>query len=187
MTLKFLFTTSISIFFSKFTQILKYNFDADAIAIGSTTSYMNGLVFACPLLVDNMMEKYELNKFSLMQKSLCTLLLSSILACYAPIFPFYLLMCIPLILSRCYLNVIWGELFTTRKNEALNKVNELTSLVAGLIIPIIFGIICNQIGHHAVVLFSVVPILLSFFVFFKRTIWSIATDDSTNDLKNKDE
>lgn len=187
-TLKFLFTSSISIFFSKFTQILNYNFAADAIAIGCATSYMNGLGFVCPFLTENIKEKYELTKFSLIQKAFITLLLSLLFACYAPTFSLYLFFCIPLILSRCYLGNIWVALFATRKNPTLNRINESIGIMAGLTIPILFGIVCNQIGHHAVVLFSVAPVVFSLFVLYKRTIWDIVSnDESGENPKNKDD
>lgn len=183
-SLKFFFTSSISIFFSKFTQILKYNFDSDAVAIGSTTSYMNGLAFAGSYLISDFIAKSESSKLSLMPHSLSLLLISLLSACYAPTFPLYLIICVPMIFSRCYLNSTWAILFTSRKNEALKNVNESVGIIAGLIVPIFFGITCDQIGHHAVVLFSVVPILLSLFVFNQRLISSGHSQES---LKSKDE
>lgn len=187
-SLKFLFTSSSSIFFSKFTQILQNNFHAKAADIGITAAYMNALFFACPYVVDNIREKVELKEFSLINHSLCTLLISLILACYAPAYSFYLFICIPLILSRCYLNKIWSSLFASRKNQALNRINNAVGIAPSFVVPVLFGVICDQIGVHAVVLFSVVPIIFSLFIFYKRTFPEIlAYHDNENGVKNKDE
>lgn len=185
--LKFLFTSSISIFFSKFTQILQHNFSADAITIGITSSYMNGLIFAGPYLIDNVIDKGGLSKkLDLTQYSLCVLVMSVLLACYAPFYSFYLLMCIPLTLARCYLNTIWVKLFGSRKNEALERINASLGIISGLIIPVLFGITCDQIGHHAVILYSVIPLVFSLLVYYKRTVIFAAKDkrEDTN-VKNK--
>lgn len=186
--LKFLFTTSVTIFFSKFTQILKYNYDFDAVAIGTTSSYQNGLAFACPFAVDFIKDKYETEKFSLLSPALLTLLASLLCACYAPITCIYLLFCIPMIVARCYLSYVWPHLFATRKNNALNKLNGPIGVCTGLTIPILFGIVCNHIEHHAVILFSVVPVMLSLLILFKSPTWMYnALNEENDDGKNKDE
>lgn len=186
--LKFSFLSSITIFFTKFTQILKYNFNSDPVAIGCTTAYMNALVFACPYLVDSMREKFETSKFSMLEYSLSALFVSLLSACYAPSFLFYLGICFPLILSRCYLNNIWGALFAFRQNESLNEVNKSIGLVVGLIIPIFFGIVCNQIEHHAVVLFSVTPGMLSLLIYYIFTVHNVRVmNGKAEGSKNKDE
>lgn len=186
-SLKFLFVSSISIFFSKFTQILQKNFNSNAIILGVTGSYMTGLIFAGPYAVNNIKEMSAMKEYLLTIYSFFILLVSLIFACYAPFFPFYLLMCILIALSRCYLNSIWGSLFASRKNEALAKSNEYVGIVSGCTIPIVFGVICDLIGHHAVILFSVLPIIFSLLIFYKGINWGNGLNDEKEDLKDKDE
>lgn len=186
-TLKFLFVSSISIFFTKFTQIMQNNFKSDAVVIGYTSSYMNGLLFTSPYLVKNIREATQVKEYLFTSYAFCTLLFSLICICYAPVFPLYLLLCIPLIFSRCYLNTFWRSLFASRKNEALFKTNEYIGIIAGCTIPIVFGIICDLIGYHAVILFSVLPIMFSILIFHKCTKWEIIITDEKENLQKKDE
>lgn len=185
-TLKFLFASSVLVFFSKFTFLMKYNYNADALVIGTTGAYMNALVFACTYILDNFREDA---KFSHMQNALITLLMSLTFACYAPFFVSYLLICIPLILCRCYLNSNWVTLFALRKNQALSNVNESIGIIAGLTTPIAFGIVCDLIEHHAVVWFTVFPIFFSLFIFSQHTKWRISeqVDNTQENVKDKDE
>lgn len=181
--LKYLFTTSISVFFSKFTQILKYNLNSDDVVIGYTTSYMNGLAFAATYIVALIRDKFPKEKVLLTQISLLTLLISLIIACFAPIYCFYALACIPMIISRSYLNMVWKELYALRKNMALSEINEAVSIAAGLTIPLIFGVTCNEIGHYAVIFYSLVPIGSSLFIFNKYTSCYEQVEDGKD--KNK--
>jgi len=57
--LKYLFASSVMIFFSKFTQILKYNYNGDSIMMGYTASYINTLVFAATYYVALIKPKTE--------------------------------------------------------------------------------------------------------------------------------
>lgn len=186
--LKFLFTSSISIFFSKFTQILQHNFSADAVIIGITSSYMNGLVFAGPYLLEKIIDKISNPKMDLVHYSLCALLISILLACYSPFYSFYLLICIPLIFARCYLNTIWAKLFSSRKNEPLERINTSLGIISGIIIPVLFGITCDQIGHHAVIFYSAMPLVFSLLIYYKRTImFSADNERRETNSKNKNE
>lgn len=181
--LKFLFTTSVSVFFTKFTQILKYNLDSDSIDIGYITSYMNGLAFAAVFIVKIIRQKFHIERILMIKIALLNLLISVIIACYAPCYTLYNLACIPMVISRSYLNTIWKELYATRKNDALNEINEATGVTAGLTVPLLFGITCNNIGHYAVILYSTIPIGASLYIINKHTSQYEEIEDDSN--KNK--
>ncbi|XP_050509693.1 major facilitator superfamily domain-containing protein 9-like isoform X2 [Diabrotica virgifera virgifera] len=162
MTIKYCFSASTSIFFSKFTQILKHNYESDSVAIGYTTSYMNALMFIGIYCSERLKKKLtNIPPNLLLNYSFAVLLISSLLACYSPAYVLYALLCIPVVLSRTLIFDLWEDILTERNNNDLKKTNESISVGAGLTVPIMFGVVCNQIGHHAVVLFSVLPLVAS--------------------------
>lgn len=170
LALKYLFSASVNIFFTKFTQILKYNFDSSSIIIGYTTAYMNALTFAATYCLQMCKVKHPADTLMFIKISFITFLLSLLIACFSPTYYIYSAICIPMIFSRNYINVIWSDLFHARKNSALDRLNGNTGIAAGLTIPILFGVTCNHIGHYAVILFSVLPIIASIYIYEKRTI-----------------
>ncbi|KAJ8948387.1 hypothetical protein NQ314_008427 [Rhamnusium bicolor] len=168
--IKYLYISSITIFFSKFTQILKHNFDATPFVIGYTSSYMSSLTFAGTYFATNI--KDHISNYSVLTLTEYALVVAGttqLLACYSPVYNLYAIMCIPIIFSTSFINSMWKDLFSIRGNESLKKVNSSVGILSGLTIPLIFGIVCNTIGHHAVIIFSVIPIIVSLFVINKYT------------------
>lgn len=185
--LKYLFSVSVNIFFTKFTQILKHNFDSSSMVIGYTTSYMNGLTFAATFFLQSFRIKRTSDILLFIKVSLITLLLSFGIACYSPSYYIYSLVCIPMTFSRNFINLRWGDLFEARKNPALSRLNENIGIAAGLTIPILFGIICNYIGHYAVILFSLLPLVASIYIYEKYTIPFDKPTEEEETIKNKDD
>ncbi|XP_057669402.1 uncharacterized protein LOC130901812 [Diorhabda carinulata] len=164
-SMKYMFTASTTIFFSKFTQILKYNFQADSVAIGYTTSYMNALMFIGIYLCNKFKSKMsQVPIILIINGGFIVLLVCTFLACYSPVYSIYAALCIPIVLARTLILDYWEDLVNDRKNTDLKVLGNSISIGAGLTVPIAFGILCNQIGHHAVIIFSVLPLVGSLII-----------------------
>lgn len=164
-SMKYMFTASTTIFFSKFPQILKHNYNADSVAIGYTTSYMNALMFIGIYLCNKFKSKMsELPLVLIINCGFVVVMICSLLACYSPVYSIYAALCIPIVLTRTLILDFWEDLVADRKNHDLKILGNSISIGAGLTVPIAFGILCNQIGHHAVIIFSVLPLVGSLIV-----------------------
>lgn len=183
--LKYLFASSLMIFFSKFTLILKHNYNASSVTMGYTGSYINALVFATTYYVfitKNITDRYPIIFLSEMSFFLLSVLM--LLACYAPYYELYMLLLIPVTLVRTYILTLWRELFYERKNDNLMKLNNSSSVVAGLSTPLIFGVVCDKIAHHAVILFSCVPIFLCWGIVRKYSRFLEIGDEKEDNKKD---
>ncbi|CAG9769410.1 unnamed protein product [Ceutorhynchus assimilis] len=179
--LKYLFAASVMIFFSKFTQILKHNYYSGSITMGHIGSYINCLVFASTFLVGEL--KTTIQKCPLIFVSEISFLLIAILmilACYAPYLELYMLLLIPIIILRSFIMTLWKELFAERKSESLITLNSSASILAGLTVPLMFGLICNQIAYRAVILFSFVPMILCWVIIKWHSKFIIISNDEAD-------
>ncbi|XP_066248795.1 major facilitator superfamily domain-containing protein 9-like [Euwallacea similis] len=165
LVVKYLFAGSVIIFFAKFTQILKHNFHSSNIVIGYTTAYINALIFAITYYADTfkIQEKFSVQFIS--ETSFLLLSILMLLACYAPYYEVYMVLLALVIVLRTLVFSLWKDLFFERKNASLSKLNSAASVAAGLSIPLFFGIVCNQIAHNAVILFSWVPMFICWLIF----------------------
>lgn len=187
--LKYLFTGSIFVFFSKFVPILKHNFGSSNIVVGYTGAYINAAVFAASYYVTFL--KPQLNHYSLhflIETSFLLIAVLMLLACYAPYYELFMLLLILVIFLRTFITTLWGDLFSERKNSSLTKLNAQSSLAAGFSIPILFGIVCNAIAHNAVILFSCLPMFLCWLIvrFYTKHVSVVKESQSTTQTNKKD-
>ncbi|KAG5877557.1 hypothetical protein JTB14_023330 [Gonioctena quinquepunctata] len=183
--LKFMYISSVTIFFTKFPQILKYNFNSDAAVIGYTTSFFNTVVFIADHFKVTLKDKYEhIPTIYLIHQALLISFFSFLVACYIPYYTIFAIACIPVIVAKSFINTTWNELYSGRRNDSLNGLNDHVGIAVGLTVPILFGITCNSIHHHAVISFSLVPMLLSLYIL--NTYTCIFTVAEVRD-KSKDE
>ncbi|VEN43700.1 unnamed protein product [Callosobruchus maculatus] len=172
LTVKFLYTTSTIVFFSKFTQLLKKNMGCGSKSIGVTVSYMNAITFVTPSILRFM--KANLQYDSLQNCfffSFAILATSTMIACVTSLYSVYLLACIPIIVCRKYIQTTWTEMFACRGNRYLKPVIRQIGIIAGLVIPIAFGILCNYIHAKAVVAFSSIPPLICLMIIKSYSIY----------------
>lgn len=163
--MKYLFSSSVMIFFSKFSQILKHNYAASSMRIGYTASYINILVFSATYLTTVIKSKtQEYPEVFLSEIAFFFETIFLLFACYAPYYEMFVILLIPIIVIRSFLTDLWKELFSERKDNNLIKLNQSASIVAGLTTPVLFGFTCNVFAKEAVVLFSCVPILLCWII-----------------------
>lgn len=170
MAIKFLFVSSIMIFYGKFSQILNNNFSSSSLAVGCTYAYMNGLTFAGSYFTIIVKARYApFSPVLLIDSCFKLLWVCLLIACYSPIYLLYIIVCAPIVFLTTFIDSIWKELFGMRNNDSLDRLNEPLKIVAGVITPIVFGILCNKTGHHAVIIFSAIPILASVYIINKYT------------------
>ncbi|XP_023026479.2 major facilitator superfamily domain-containing protein 9 isoform X1 [Leptinotarsa decemlineata] len=186
LALKYLYISSVTIFFAKFPQILIYNFNADASVVGYTTSYMNAVTYIATYLAVTLKNKYEHVPMSiLIYQGLLITFCSLLAACYAPVYTVFALACIPIIFARNYINTVWEKLYSNRKNNSLNALNDCVGLAAGLSMPLLFGVVCNIIRHNAVIIFSVIPIMISLYIFNTYTCKIKSLEEDADKTKNE--
>ncbi|XP_019770157.2 major facilitator superfamily domain-containing protein 9 [Dendroctonus ponderosae] len=179
--LKYLFASSIITFLSKFTQILKHNFNSSNVTIGYTLAYINIMVFSATYLVPVAIK--NINKFSLVsinELSFISIGFLIVAACYAPYYKLFMFLLIPIIILRTLLLNIFKELFSQRKNQSLAKLNNAASGLAGLTAPLFFGIICNHAEHNTVILFSCIPMFMCFAILRYYTRFITTTEVNSN-------
>lgn len=97
---------------------------------------------------------------------------SCLLLSSAPTFQFYLLFLIPMSLVRPLMDTTWTELLISKTNEnekgvVMGTFESLMSL-AGLIVPLLSGIITDVWGGNAPALVSAVPAIIS--IYFAKDI-----------------
>lgn len=171
--LKYLFTGSIFVFFSKFVPILKHNFSSSNIIVGYTGAYINAAVFAASYYVAFLKPQLNYPLHFLIETSFLLIAVLMLLACYAPYYELFMLLLVLVIFVRTFITTLWQGLFSERKNSSLTKLNAQSSLAAGFSIPILFGIVCNAIAHNAVIIFSCLPMFLCWIIirfYTKRAI-----------------
>lgn len=181
--LRYLFAGSVIIFFSKFTQILKYNYHASSITMGYTGAYINAAVFVATYYIaiaKSTTQKYPMAIVT--EISFLSIGILMLLACYAPYYELYMLLLLPVIVLRSFIITLWKDLFSERKDEFLVKLNSSVGILAGLTIPLLFGTLCNQIAHNAVILFSCAPMFVCWAILkwrsrFLKLDEDVATDD----------
>ncbi|CAH1965392.1 unnamed protein product [Acanthoscelides obtectus] len=169
---KFLYTASTIVFFSKFTQLLKNNMGCNSKIIGATVSYMNAVTFTAPHITRFLKENLHYDSLqNLFFFSFTVLAASTLLACVTTSYYLYLLACIPIIICRRYIQSMWTEMFACRGNRYLKPIIREVGIVAGLVIPIAFGILCNYIHVQAVMAFSSIPPLICLFIIKTYSIY----------------
>lgn len=170
MAIKFLYVSSVMIFYGKFSQILKNNFNSSPFAVGCTYAYMNSLTFTSSYFATVVKDRYTpFSPIILAERSFKLLGACLLVTCYSPTYILYMIMCAPVVFLNTFIDCIWEELLTTRNEDSLSKLNQNIKIAAGLTTPIIFGVFCNMIGHHAVIIFSVIPVIMSIYIINKYT------------------
>lgn len=163
LVLQYLFSASVIIFSTKYSPVLKHNYNTNHTEIGLVTAYMNIVIFAGIEACHDLMERAKASRYSptLIINAMCSILFtSSILALYSPVLGLFCLMCIPVTFSRIMVVDTWNAFITERGNPNLTKASESANILAGLTVPLIFGVVANRIGHRAVIIFSIFPVLL---------------------------
>lgn len=186
--LKYLFTGSIFVFFSKFVPILKHNFGSSNIVVGYTTAYINAAGFAASHYVAFLKPQLNYSLHVLIERSFLFIGILMLLACYAPYYELFMLSLILVIFVRTFISTLWGGLFSERKNSSLTKLNAQSSLAAGFSIPILFGIVCNAIAHNAVILFSCLPMFVCWIIirFYTKRVIIVKERQSAAQTDKKD-
>ncbi|XP_076253860.1 major facilitator superfamily domain-containing protein 9-like [Rhynchophorus ferrugineus] len=159
--MRYCFASSITVFFSKFSLIIKSNYEVSNVTVGYTTAYINILVFSAAYfttLTKPILKSYSEIFLSELIFFLLTVL--TLLTCFAPYYALFMVLLVPIILLRMILMDLWKDLFKGRQNVYLTKLNQSASVFAGLTTPVVFGIICNRMAKDAVILFSCVPLLI---------------------------
>nr|CAI5853360.1 unnamed protein product [Callosobruchus analis] len=132
LVVKFLYTTCTIVFFSKFTQLLKKNMGCSSTVIGATVSYMNAITFVTPHVLRFVRENLQYDSLqNCFFFSFAILAVSTMMACVTSKYLVYLLVCIPIIMCRRYIQAMWTEMFACRGNRFLKPVIREIGIIAG--------------------------------------------------------
>lgn len=167
--MKFLFYTSMSVFFTRYSHILGNNFSSDTTTAGIIIAYTNALLFASTYMAT---QSKPSTYFA--EPVFLILILSVIFVCFSSSYLLYLIGCIPLVFCRCYINLIWKDLLSERKNDTLVELNNTVGILSDLTVPLLFGIMCDFIGFGAILLFTNVPLLMSYVILKKYSYRPLA-------------
>lgn len=171
---KFLTECSFQMFHSTF-ALLPENFNLSRKAMGYTLSFFGFLMVLCNILMAKIKERvYSDDKdgSKRVYHGLYFLTGSLILLSSAPTFAFYLLFLIPMSIVRPLMDATWTELLISKTNETekgvvMGTFESLMSL-AGLITPLLSGVIADLWGGNAPGVFAAVPVLIS--IYFAQDI-----------------
>ncbi|KAK4884143.1 hypothetical protein RN001_000414 [Aquatica leii] len=160
---KFLHSASATVFFMKFSMMLKIHFQLSAAIIGCMYAYQGSLTFLATFIVAflNNMENKDTRVISLF-----ALAISLMGLCFGATLESYLIWYIPMIIVHTFLNSIWKKIFKQTSNENYNieGAEDGVGEVASIITPVIFGVFCDLYGLYALKAFVIIPILLSIFI-----------------------
>ncbi|KAF5307456.1 hypothetical protein FQR65_LT06811 [Abscondita terminalis] len=135
--LKFLHSVSATTFFMKFSMMLKLHFQLPSTVIGCTYAYQGSLTFLAPFLTAFM--NWNSVLFVLVY---------------------------PMIVSHSFLNTAWKKMGKERSSDgySIEGADDSVGEVASIVIPVIFGVVCDLYGLKAFKAFVIVPILLNIFI-----------------------
>ncbi|KAF2882246.1 hypothetical protein ILUMI_23914 [Ignelater luminosus] len=161
--LRSLYHISITVFFIKFSMLLKLHYSASATIVGYTYGYQSILTFLSLFVVAFIKQKSSTDFFI---SSLFAVTLGFFGLCYASTYDNYLIIFIPTVITHTLINGNWKQLFKLRstKEHNIEAAEETVAKIVGIITPIIFGIFCDLYGHYALKAFVILPLIFDIFV-----------------------
>lgn len=161
--LKFLHSVTATVFFMKFSMLLKVHYKLPSAIIGCTYSYQGSLTFLAPFIIP-FINISKSNSATIMSLFIVTAGFMGL--CFAKTYDWYLISFIPMILAHTLLNAIWKKVFAERstKDYEIEGVQDGIGDIASIITPFIFGIFCDLYGVHALQSFTIIPMLLSILI-----------------------
>lgn len=159
LALKYFYNVSVSVFFIKFSLLLKVHYRACPTKIGYTYAYQSILTFLSHLFVSSVKNKFNPNLVT----SLFAVATGLMGLCFAPSYDIYLVSYFLMILAHSFINSNWKELFKLRSEEKYNIENAEDAIgkISSIMTPIIFGVFCDLYGHYALKTFVILPLILN--------------------------
>lgn len=161
--LKFLHSVSATVYFMKFSMLLKVRYNLSSAIIGCTYSYQGSLTFLAPFIIP-FVNISKSNSATIMSMFIATASLMGL--CFAKTYDWYLISFIPMILAHTVLNAIWKKAFAERssKDYEIEGVQDGIADIASILTPFIFGVFCDLYGVYALQSFTIIPMLLSILI-----------------------
>ncbi|KRT83929.1 membrane transporter [Oryctes borbonicus] len=158
--MKIYVTISVTVFFMKFSLLLKFLYNKGNIAIGYTYAYQSLLLFLTTLLVPLSEKVYEGQNIKRLSHSLSLLTISIANICYAPTYPMYLICFIPLSLAKSIFDSTFQNITNNNSFNDLSKGLDTITTLTSIGIPLVFGYFCDFYMHNAVKVFSIIPLVV---------------------------
>ena len=164
LSLKFLHSITSTVFFMKFSMLLKVHYQLPSALIGCTYAYQGSLTFLAPFCTAFI----EVPKFN-SSKTIGTLFITTLGfmgLCFAKTYDTYLISYTFMILGHTLLNAVWKKAFTDRssKDYEIQGVQDGIGDIASIAVPIIFGIFCDLYGVQALQSYVMIPMLVNILI-----------------------
>lgn len=178
--LRSLHHVSTTVFFIKFSMLLKLHYSASATNVGYTYGYQSILTFLSHFAVAFIKLKFSTDFFI---SSLFIVTVGFFGLCYAPTYDNYLIIFVPTVITHTLINGSWKQLFKLRssKEHNIETAEETVVKLVGIVTPIIFGIFCDLYGHYALKAFVILPLIFNIFItlVFNSNIARTVTEEKT--------
>lgn len=155
--IKILCTCSTSVYFMKFSMLVRGNYSLPQKFVGYTFAYQSILTFVSIFLTTYLTSGRQNDPINL-TGILMGFVVGMMGLCYAPKFDFFLASFLPMILLRSLfsynIKTVFSKVEIKESEIALDK-------VASIVVPFVFGIFCDLYGIKAIEMFTIVPLLIA--------------------------
>lgn len=185
--IKSLLVINAKVVFILFVVLIIFVFQGKGSLVNATAAYqtiilaLSGVAFGkINLKVNNLASPKEILQKSLLVCAFCALLQS----CSQNYF-FYLLMFIPFVLSRAFVEYYFKEVFETSKNQKLAQDLETITHITEIFGPLLVGLLFQLMKHNAYRLLAVSPFIVIYFVVSKKVYKEVRPEKLAEDSKGK--
>ncbi|RZC31960.1 MFS 1 domain containing protein [Asbolus verrucosus] len=157
--LKAAYVSSFAVYFTKYSLLIRYNYDVGTIVVGYTVAYQNMLIFASNCLAPCL--KRCLWRFPQREVFEHCLLLCAVTLVglyYAPTYDCYLIVFIPMIFTYTLVNCFLEDdvLDLKSKQDIHQGINTLANIIV-ICVPFMFGAVYHVFGARAFKIMSLLP------------------------------
>lgn len=166
-------TVSLTVFFMKFSLLLKMLHGQNSVGIGYTVAYQSVLIFLSSLLIPIIDRMYNGQHIKKLSHSLGLLVITMANICYAPSYTMYLICFIPLAMAKCVFDAAFRDITNSKSMSHLSGGLDTITTLFSIATPPIFGYFCDFYTHNAVKGFSIIPLIFTMFLLHFSSIAKI--------------
>ncbi|XP_044762249.1 uncharacterized protein LOC123319388 [Coccinella septempunctata] len=123
----------------------------------------------------------------ILEKSLILCTVFALLQSCSPSYKFYLLMFVPFVISRCFVEYYYKEVYETKKNQKLAQDLETVTTITEIFGPLLVGLMFQLLKHNAYRLLTVAPFVAIYFVVSKKVYKEVKPEKISESEKKKTE
>lgn len=162
--IKIFATISPTVFFMKFSLLLKVLHGKSSVTVGYTVAYQSTMIFLASFLVPISNKLYSGQKVTKLSHCLSLLTISIANVCYAPTYMVYLICFIPLTVAKCIFDSTFREITASQTLGDLSIGLDTITTMTSILTPSVFGYFCDLYTHNAVKGFSIIPLAVAMLI-----------------------